>query len=580
MAWANWKPENAAAIRALNEVGSAIAPIMSTMESILSSVKAIMEVVSAILVDVPDLEASVIKAAIETVRAILKDLVGDAGCYFLPIPVHFKNVIASGDLIYDPTPGGSEPAAGGSVFLPPVGGGGGGNYGFLSDLIGSLHDSGDILKPEFDDDAHIAGMVVVAGADSFLDILPLIEKLKRLFSGKKKSGAGEGIGSTDGFSIPKTKQLKAEIVPSVVGQLQRIQNRKSGGGSTHPYGVKLTWELPERIQVVVKGYICYTFTIQKVHIFRAEKPDTFSTYANPTGLAKLYALQSFEFDGLLSSFYDDTIELNRTYTYGVGYEIEAKAETLQSDDTYVLRNNLTYDAAADAVTTIAIPNEINLLPRSGVPPDWMLFPNPLAMIPDLVEVVNSVNTFLDTLEERLDSASDKYTKFLAALTTEINRYVKLAENVLDTIQNIIDLLDFPDVYIGVYPFADKGGNSKLISIVGNALNDSNDPNRPPFDRGDEVLTGFVLYAGSATVGKLEAFITLMDMLVGTNTQVISTAYAQAAESIGTAVDEIERQISLLENLTTGTTSDTEDVLTSLGPDLEPAAEENNSTECS
>lgn len=579
MAWANWNLKDAPAIQTLDTVGSAVAPIIDTMASLLEIVKSVVELVSKLVLDVPDLETAAIKAAIETVRAILKDLVGDAGCYFLPIPVHLKNVLPEGTLVFDPSPGVAE-GADGAVMLPPVGGGGGGNYGFLYDLIRSLNDENDVLRPQFDEDAHIAGLVVVAGADSFLDILPLIEKLKRLFAGKKKGGAGEGIGGTDGATIPKAKSLRAEIVPSVVGQLQKLNNRLEGGGATHPYAVKLSWDLPERITVISAPPNKYTFTIQSIYVYRSEIP--ISVYANPTNLAERYKIKEFEFDGLTNTFYDDTIELNKNYYYAVGFKNSARWDRLEGGS-YVEKNSAVYEPGADAVINVPIPNEINLMPRSGVPPDWLLFPNPLALIPDLVEVVNSVNVFLDTLEARLDTASDKYEKFIAALTKEINRYIKLAEDVIETIQNIVDLLSFPDVYIGAYPFSGKGGNGKLVNIIGTALTDTNDPDRPPFDRGDEVLTGFVLYAGSATVGKLEAFVSFIEMLIGQTTSSAASAYAEAAADIGTAVDEIESQIYLLENLERGEAPDTgteRENLVNLGPDLEPAAEEDESVGCS
>lgn len=577
MAWTSWNLKDSPGVQTLDTVGSAVAPIVDTMASLLEIVKVITELTTALLLDVPDLPSEALKAAIETVRAILKDLAGDAGCYFLPIPVHLKNVVPEGAIIFDPSPG-VAPDADGSVFLPPVSGGGGGNYGFLADLTASLNDTNDILRPQFDEDAHIAGLLVVAGADSFLDILPLIEKLKRLFAGKKKSGAGEGIGSTDGATIPKTKNLRAEIVPSAVGQLQKLNNRLEGGGSTHPYAVKLSWELPDRIKVVSIPPNRYTFTVKKIHVFRSETP--ISVYANPTGLAEQHKLKDFEFDGLTGEFYDDTIELNKTYYYAVGFENEARWDRLEGD-AYVEKNTVTYAPGADAVTSIQVPNEINMLPRHGVPPDWLLLPNPLALIPDLVRVVNTVNAFLDTLESRLGTASEKYEAFIKALTKEIARYAKLAEDIVETIQNIVDLVSFPDVYIGAYPFAGKGGNGKLVNIVGTALTDLSDPDRPPFDRGDEVLTGFVLYAGSATVGKLEAFTAFIEMLVGQSASTTASAYAQAAADIGAAVDEIEEQICLLENLDRGECPpEAEEELPNLGPDLEPSAEEDESVGCS
>jgi hypothetical protein len=562
MGWQSWNLKDSVAIQTVTAIEGAISPVITTMESILNIVKTIVEFVKALIVDIPDLETVALKAAIETIRALLKDLTGDAGCYFLPIPVRLKNVVADETLIFDPTPGGAEQADATNLFLPPVGGGAAGNYGFMKDVMDSLGDTNDIMRPQFDQDAHVAGFVVLAGADSYLDILPLIEKLKRWLSGKKKSGAGEGMANPD---YPECRGLKAEIVPSVIGQLQKIQNRKEGGGSTHPYAVKLSWDLPERITVLRQGSWRYTLTVDKVVVFRSETK--FSKYTNPDTLRSEYKLKEFDFDGLLSVFYDDSIELGKTYYYGVGYNMNAKAEFDGE-----LSRETSYLATADVVTSIDIPVEINMLPRSGIPPDWMLFPNPLALIPDLVEVVNNINAFLDSLEKRIDTKSKKFEEYINALSAEIERYSSLATGIIGTIKDIIDLLTFPDVYIGAFPFAGKGGNAFFTNELSRSLQDTSDPSRPPFDRGDEVVTGFIMYAGSATVGKLQAFQTFIEMLVGQTVGGIEQNYAEAMVSIGYAVDEIERQICLLKNLEKGVCPDEEAALPGMGPDLEPSEE--------
>lgn len=567
MGWQSWNLKDSVAIETLNAIEGAISPVTTTLESILNIVKAIAEFVKSLIVDIPDLETAALKAAIETIRAIMQDLVGDAGCYFLPVPVRLKNLVAEETLVFDPTPGGAEAADASNLFLPPVGGGAAGNYGFMKDVVESLSDANDILRPQFDHDAYVAGMVVVAGAESYLDIIPLIEKLKRLLSGKKKSGAGEGMASPD---FPACRGLQAEIVPSVIGQLQKIQNRKEGGGSTHPYAVKLSWDLPDRIQVYRQGDWRYTFTVDKVVVFRSETE--FTKYTNPEGLRQTHKLKEFDYDGLLSDFYDDSIELGRTYYYGVGYAVTGVSE-LNGEEV----NSVEFPASADAVTSIVVPVEINMLPRAGVPPDWTLFPNPLALIPDLAEVVNNVSGFLDSLEKRIDTKSKKFEEYIDALTAEIDRYSRLATSIIGTIQDIVDLLTFPDVYIGVYNFAGKGGNGFFVKELGKALQDPSDSDRPPFDRGDEVVTGFVLYAGSATVGKLQAFQKFIEMLVGTAVGTAAHNYAEAMASIGYATDEIERQICILQNLEKGVCPDEEDALPGLGPNLEPSEE---SDECS
>jgi len=140
------------------------------------------------------------------------------------------------------------------------------------------------------------------------------------------------------------------------------------------------------------------------------------------------------------------------------------------------------------------------------------------------------------------------------------------------------------VYIGAYAFVGKGGNNFFVNELGKALNDTNDPNRPPFDQGSEVVTGFVLMAGSATAGKLAAFKTLLDFLFfSSGSQMESAAaaaYAAAAASIDTGIEAVQREIDLLANLELSPEPITP-VITpkGIGPDLEPADEQNDGKEC-
>lgn len=578
MAWVSWNLKDSVAIKSLGSIESSLAPVTSALEGILEFVKAIAEIAAKFDLDVSDPSTAALRALIDAVRAVLEDLTEDAGCYFLPIPLRLKNVIPEDTLIFDPTPGGPEAADLSNIFLPPVGGSiTAGNYGFMKDVMDSLADRNDILRPQFDEDAHVAALVIVAGASSYLDMLPLVAKLKRLFAGKKrKSSAGEGMASPD---YPKLRGLKATIVPSAVGALEKRNNRLFGDGSaTHPYAVKLEWDLPERIIVEPNGDNRYTFTIKKVGVFRSETRITQTT--NPTTLASDYALKDFEFDGLTNEFYDDTIELNRTYYYAAGYEIEAKWDRKNVNDEFVLQGTTTYDASTEVqVTSIDIPQEINVLPRSGTPPDWTLLATPLSIIPDLMDVVDSVNLFLDSLEKRLETQGEKSENYIQTLSNEIRRYGQVALNVISTIQDIIDLVTFPDVYIGVTTLAGKGGNQFFVNALGRALTDGSDASRPPFDQGDEAVTGFILYAGSATLGKLQAFTDLIQTLTGVTEDSIAQAYKDAADSIGYVIDVAEREICILQNLERGECPSPEEELPGLGPDLEPASEENESSEC-
>jgi len=196
------------------------------------------------------------------------------------------------------------------------------------------------------------------------------------------------------------------------------------------------------------------------------------------------------------------------------------------------------------------------------------------------DLVNRIYQFLDVLERRCDGKASKLQKYIEALKAEVDRYIALAREVTALIRQIVDLMTFPDVYIGAYTFAGKGGNSYLVNAIGRALKDTSDPNRPPFDQGDELVAGFVLMAGAATAGKLTAFSTLLELLFQAEGSRATNYIGAAIDSINAATEAVEQQIELLDNLERNLNPVTaEAVPGAIGPDLSPAKEQNDGKEC-
>lgn len=562
MSWQSLNLKDTEAVQSLNTIQSTLSPVVETLAQILEIVKSIIEFLTNLIVDIPDLDTAALKAAIEAVRAILEDLISGAGCYFLALPIRIVNVVPDEEILFAPDPGGAENAL--TVFLPPVGGGSGGNWGLMKDVVESLSDQKDTLRPQFDQDAYVAGLVVVAGADSYLDIIPLIEKLKRLFSGEKNAAQGEGFGGED---FPRPRGLTAEIAPAAIGAKAKLVNRLSGTGtSEHPYAVRLRWDLPSKVQTLTEYGAPIKVTLEKIYIYRSFDPI-------PKALTfedmEQFKIAEFDFDGLIDDFFDDTIELGKKHYYAITYQAKGEQGDLIVEDL----------TPYPAFTDIYVPVEINLLPRKGIPPDWIMLPNPIALIPGITDVVDDVNAFLDTLEARLENKQDKFKEYVLALSNEINRYISKADSIVATIRQIVNLLEAPDIYIGYNTFSGKGGNNFFVNFLGESLQDDTDPNRPPFDRGDEVVTGFVIYLGSETAGKIERFLSVLEFLFKSTGAAAEESYKEAADSINYALDEIEEQICFLKNMDQGICVAEEGVPPAFGPDMEPSDEENEGTEC-
>lgn len=575
MGWSSVDLANAPGISALKGINEGLTPLVKALTTIMEMVASVIDVTSARIVSLSDAETAALKSAIAAIRALLKDLTGNAGCYFLAVPLRNINITPRLPIWYAQDP--SDPHAASDVLIPPNASTNGGNYGFLQDVINSINDTKDIMRPQFDKDAHIAGIMVVSGASSYLKIVPLVEKLVKLFSGNNGEGAGEGLAD---YSAPTPRELKTTIVPAAVGAREKAINRYAGDGNVHPYGVRLSWARDDRVTTITSFAVPVRMTIRNVLVYRSEYPILQGTTTTQLDEDEdVGQIGKFEYDGFNNEFFDDSIKLNTTYYYAVAYEFETQegSEPIQE-----------YVQLSPAITHVYIPENVTTLPRSGVPPDWLLLPSPLSLIPGMHSLITQVDQFLTVLEKRLDDKSTKLKKYVEALRREIRRYTRRAREVTTTIQQIIDLMTLPHLYIGAYTFAGKGGNRFLINTIGTALSDTRDANRPPFDRGDELVTGFILMAGSATAGKLTTFKKLLELLFQTPVNTQANATVTAIASINALIDTVEQQIALLDNLdkdpaganvATAVTTVSAATHSAIGPNLELATEQNDGKEC-
>jgi len=547
-------------VRSLTTVRDGLVPIVDTMKTVTTTVKTLADLVVNLLVFAADPVTATLQAAIDAVRGALKDLQESAGCYYLAVPIRGITETTAAAINYALEPTDPRFPAG---LLPPANGMSGGNYGFLRDVQDSLADELDVLRPQFTSEAYVAGVVIVAGSDNYLRLLELVDKLKALLSGAALSGPGEGLVDV---GYPKPRGLRATLVPSAVTGSDRLANRLTST-VLQPYSVKLEWPRANRtIARVDLGEPAITYTIKRIGVYRRTEAsfpiNARDVEANPYGLYT--PIVTFEYDGWTNFAYDDTVLPGNTYYYGVGYEIEAARGT----------ETVTYPFGPFATTSIVLPTDIAILPRTGVPPDWLMLPSPLSLIPAIANFVTAINRQLDNLEERLASAQDQYQKYIDALQVEIDRYARFAQDINQAIEQLVELMTFPDVYIGAYPFAGKGGNTFFINALGKALTDTADPNRPPFDNGDAIVTGFVLYTGAETPGRLEKLTDLISMLFGSTSTSASSAYAQASASLEGAVREIDRQITFLQNLDRDPNPSTQEATpVGIGRELTPATEQ-------
>lgn len=560
MARTKWESRNpgGSAVEVLDQIKSAIEPVFNALRTILETTKGVLDAAKNLLIDLSDPQTLGVKAALDTVRSVLEELSGEGspGVFMIPIPIIPIDKELSDRVLY-PKPGETESILELLEIATKTGRlGSGGNYGFLETLRASMNDAKDPMRPRLDEDAHVAGFLVYFGSESYLKLISIMYKLAQLFSDKDKpSGMADAMtgGTTE---LPKPKQLKAELVPSSsTNALKEILDNRNSGDNNIPLAVRLTWDLEDQVHVLSwpdkKNIGKTTIELEEVVVYRAEKP--ISPSMNPSQLRE-FRIAQYPFSGWESEFYDESIDKNYTYYYAVGYKA-AERDPENPDITVSLGD----DPLVFSTTQITVPEDVNLFSRHGTPPDWFVFPSPLAVVPSVTNAVRKIEKAVDAIEKTLDDKLAKVKKYIEGIGDLIDYYTKLTQDVVDTVEQFIDALNWTGVYVGVVGFSGKGGNERVISEIGNALFDTSDQNRPPFDKGTEAVCGFVMLAGAETYGKLQKFITLCKYLwgidLGINISKISefeeeveNAWEEATQAIDAATAKVRERICLADNL--------------------------------
>ena len=546
--WQEINPGKGAAAEALKAVQTGTDPVFTALRTILRLTKTLVEFTAALLLELPDTLTVALKTAIATVRALLNDLTGDAGFFFLAVPITPIDREILDKISFETDPGANTfnrtdnvlPIANKANLI-----GSGGNYGFLQTVAKSLDDRDDPMRPTFTHDAHVAGVVIVIGADTMINVAILLNKLSNLFSGPEKTGLSEAIKGESGLPYPKN--LHAEIVPGkdVSARAEELKNYVSPDGVKSSYAVKLSWDIADEYHILpwpnANGTAYQKWKIANVRVYRSSKP--ISTSHSKSALEDI-KIADYAFDSWLTDFYDDGVEFGKTWFYAVGFHMVQEMVN-NAGDTYEV------DAYSDVqpfeirTAQIDLPDNPNMFARKGVPPDWFVVPSPLAMVPAITRVVDRITKLLDAMEDSLDSKNEAARKYIEAIEAEINSYIEWADDIVTTIDQLIDALNWEGVYAGVTAFSGKGGNEFFMNSLGTALSDVSDTSRPPFDKGTEALCGFIMYAGGETSGALTKFITTTEFLFGvtiSNTQEIATTAADTYEAALAAIDTARAEV--------------------------------------
>jgi hypothetical protein len=238
--------------------------------------------------------------------------------------------------------------------------------------------------------------------------------------------------------------------------------------------------------------------------------------------------------------YDDntgTLVEGTTYYYFAAYNLKigplanlADAENYPEYGYYRLSN-------VCAVT----PQKRSVRSGQGTPPDWVRTPSIIDMIPMAGDLLNLLIATLRQFEAGLSANTEAIKQYVAFLQSEIARLKALIDQITSIVKLITSILSqTPSVGIYGRTFIGKGGVDFMLADLALSLSPQNtDPGRPPFDRGDEFVTGLVVLVGGPSEAGVMSVVAMIEALFGLSGTGGSTPLADALASIDAVIAQQE-----------------------------------------
>lgn len=503
-------------------------------------------------------EQMALKATIAAAQKLLEDLLssGTSG-YMLQVPARKKTIFSAmlADAMarahlttlptYDEDPSSvklwSAAAARGTSVDVAAGArsADGGNLGFLRTVSESLSDAGDGMRPRVPSSWYTWGVCFMAGAEDPMAYVALANWLTAFTGGSQTASpfaASAGIAS---IPRPKSLTVKAVTPPSAAGTVTAW----------------ITWE-GAASPVALEKLGNEVVTTRRVALLRSSSPrallgkscvkEVMGTESITAGMAvgdvKVVSISDY----VLAKpcvLVDETAP-TLSY-YAIAYECEVRGSSL---------------GFGSISNTARLLVKRNGTPRSltSQPPDWYrvaaldLLPWVAPFVRDLSSWVSSLDTTVavDALKSAQQAVLDGV---VAAATETLSR--------LSRLQALVNLglptgAPFGTISFHVTSFesegdasgtTSEGGAVGIVDGIAKALSDTTDPNRPPFDKGTELVAGFVLAYMAPTKAALAPVIATVSALLGvgssTATAAVTTydSLVAALDSVGDSLEAIEAE---------------------------------------
>lgn len=376
----------------------------------------------------------------------------------------------------------------------------GGNNWILQSLAQSLSNPADRTRPQFTQDTYWGCLLLVAGSTDMAGVVASLSNVQRLVGTHARHA--NNVTATD---APSLLPNNVRVEPSMRGRYPVLV--------WDPVPASATLQNRDGSRIVVSRYAVVRSTALTARSAR-NVTDLFTRNTLEVGQqgqhgALVLAIESY--DGVTSRWVDQSeLTPGETYYYHVVFETR-----LERPPNYIVRpNNRDGNTAPAPVTRASFgllsncfvyraPNQQQPIQQSSDPTSaWIRTPSLASAFPGLDraldranEALRSVTTGARTALNSANAIQDWTAQLNTAQNlrlTEIQQYLRQAANALGSID------------AGVYAalLSGQGAVGTFLQGVATALAED-DPERPPFDSGDEYTGGAVVVIATPSVLEFE-----------------------------------------------------------------------------
>lgn len=415
-----------------------------------------------------------------------------ARCHAIMIPIRKQTIRVGPDAssVFDAFLNPEEPAF---AYVNNMRTAQGGTQVFFRTLVESVNDGGDINRPQFPPDYAVAGVCLIAGAETLRDLQVPLRLFAMLFG--------------DQHRIPPA----ANTIPVV--QNLRVTPAAVSGGT----GVVVRWDpLPVRSNLVL--HTNDTIFASEIFIIRSTEPISAASWD------VLFPGVTVSEDRSNLPRNDQAEVIARIRNHGFVTSYTDTRNLMSSDHSYYFTACVRYGIGngrfMGPLSGVVRAMRTNPAPISarGMAPDWVATPTFARLIPPLNRTINTVRLAISRLGSRTTSNSGAQQMLLQTVA-QLQRLVaqwEMTAKEVETLTTQLNAITQTATPTGIYSTTitrGTGGIEGWLSELARRLSDVNDSSRPTFSS-QSVVVGYVILAGAPRLPDLSPLIALLELLFG------------------------------------------------------------------